>query len=144
MPAINFTGTGKDAAELWQISTILKGDSGSFREREKLRAKIKEVWPEIKEVGPETENDTPDDVKARIEATKAIRPIELSTKQQTALAEGFVTFLKEKEIQDAQKINILAMAKLCKVRNWVAGSDMPCALRKSVQPPFKRFTWNRP
>ena len=30
-----------------------------------------------------------------------------------------MTFLKEKEIPDGQKVSILNMAKLCKVRNWV-------------------------
>lgn len=112
MPEITFTSNGHMALELWHLSLLLKGDA--VKRRENLRKKITEAWPEIMEVGENEEAE-----KARILALGADRSFVITSKEQNAIAEPMLVFMKDKDVADSMKICCFKIAKLCRFPKWL-------------------------
>lgn len=114
MPAIQFKSDGQTALSLWAYTRLFKGDSGQLKKREDLRNKITTTWPELSGVETDEKQE-----KERQAALKTERTFEISAKEQTAIAEGMLAFMKDKDISDTQKIPCFELAKLCRFPKWL-------------------------
>lgn len=114
MPQICALLTGNEAVALWILSMTLKGDDSQFRARERVRSKIDSLFPESKEAAPNPEEEA----ERRIALTKK-RELILTGYEQTALAEGLLKHLKQDGLSDGEKSLPYALAKICRVSNWL-------------------------
>jgi hypothetical protein len=114
MPQITALLTGNEAVALWILSTQLKGDDSQFRARERIRAKIDTLFPESKAAAP-----NPQEEAERQTALTFKRELTLTGYEQTAMAEGLLKYLKQEDLEDAQKKAPYHLAKICRVANWL-------------------------
>jgi hypothetical protein len=129
MPAITFLSNGLKALDLHNITLSFAGDEAQAAARTKVRKKILATWPELEESG-----STPEQEAARMRLLQEDRrPFEISTTEQTALAEGALGLLKDRAVKDAQKDLVLDLAKLCKFSRWLEGQVGKAQIREFTE-----------
>jgi hypothetical protein len=129
MPAITFTSNGPKALDLHNATLSFSGDEAQVAARSKVRKKILSTWPELEETGA-----TPEEEASRVQRLQAdSRSFEISTTEQTALAEGALGVLKDRSIKDIQKDVILDLAKLCRFSRWLEGQIGKAQIREFTE-----------